>query len=151
MSARASIEESLRCSRRFRLHSRTREAVAARARHEGEADGSRWKDVLLLSIFVAATAVLTLCNGYATTARSHPTDDNLSEKFLSRESDFQSLLQILESDRIRLRSLGAESYEFADFVRIGAGTARLADCEVLLAKIGAANFRYFPRSGNLIV
>jgi hypothetical protein len=122
----AIIEESLRRSRRFTLTSHARELLAA-------------------------TLVLCLCDGYAAATRGDPTDSELTVRFLSHESDFQSLLQILESDRSRLLSLGAESYEFADFVRAGAGTSHLVDYRGLLEKIGAANFRYFPRSGNLIL
>jgi hypothetical protein len=107
--------------------------------------------VLLLSLLVALPVGLTLCAGYAATVRSHPTDDELIGRFFSHESDFQSLVQILESERGRLLSLGAESYEFTDFAPTAAGTAHLADYKVLLAKIGSASFRYFPRSGNLIL
>jgi hypothetical protein len=131
----ASIEESLRCSRRLTVTSHAREMLAA----------------LLLSFLVAAALVLSLCDGYAAATRGDPTDSDLTVRFLSHESDFQSLLQVLESDRGRLLSLGAESYELSDFVRTGTGTSHLADYKGLLAKIGATNFRYFPRSGKLIL
>ena len=146
-----SIGESPCSARRFTLGSRARGVVAARAVEEGGANRSPWGDVLLLSLLVAVPVALTLCAGYAATARSHPTDDELTVRFFSHESDFQSLVQILQSDRDRLLSLGAESYEFTDFVPTRAGTAHLEDYKVLLAKIGSTNFRYFPRSGNLIL
>jgi hypothetical protein len=102
-----------------------------------------------LLIRVGGILTIVLSSGYAETARSHPTDDELTARFFAHESEFESLVQLLDSDRGRLLSLGAESYEFTDFVPTGAGTAHFADYEALLAKIGSANFRYFPRSGNL--
>ena len=151
MSTPESIEESPCNARRFTPSFRADEVVAARAAEEGGANRSAWADVLLLSLLVAVPVALTLCAGYAATARSRPSDDELTVRFFSHESDFQSLVQILESDRGRLLSLGAESYEFTDFVPTSDGTTHLADYKVLLAKIGSANFRYFPRSGNLIL
>jgi hypothetical protein len=151
MSTPESIGESPCNARRFTPSSRAREVVAARALEEGGANRSPRADILLLSLLVAVPVILTLCAGYAATARSHPTDDELTVRFFSHESDFQSLVQILESDRGKLLSLGAESYEFTDFVPTGAGTAHLADYKDLLARIGSTNFRYFPRSANLIL
>ena len=130
-----SIGESPCSARRFTLGSRARGVVAARAVEEGGANRSPWGDVLLLSLLVAVPVALTLCAGYAATARSHPTDDELTVRFFSHESDFQSLVQILQSDRDRLLSLGAESYEFTDFVPTRAGTAHLEDYKVLLARL----------------
>jgi hypothetical protein len=115
------------------------------------ADRSSWGDVLLLSLFVAVPAALVLLAGYAAAARSHPTDEELTARFLAHESNFQALAQILDSDRGRLLSLGVESFEFADFAPAGAGSAHIADYKGLLARIGATDFRYFPRSGNLIL
>jgi len=94
---------------------------------------------------------VVLLAGYASPARNLPTDEELTERFSSQESDFQSLVQVLDTDRGRLLSLGAESYEFTDLVAAGAGTPHLNDYKEILAKIGSANFRYFPRSGNLIL
>jgi hypothetical protein len=151
MSTRESIGESPCRSRRFTPSSRAREVGAASTVDEVGANRFPWADVLLLSLLVAVPVALTLFAGYAATTRSHPTDDELIVRFFSHESDFQSLVQILESDRGRPLSRGAESYEFTDFVPTGAGAAHLADYKVLLARIGSTNFRYFPRSGNLIL
>ena len=106
---------------------------------------------MLLSLLVALSAALALYSGYSVSARSHPTDDDLIVKFLSNESDFQSLVHILEADRGSLLSLGGESYEFTDHLPTGAAAVHWADYKALLARIGLTNFRYFPRSGNLIL
>jgi hypothetical protein len=106
-----------------------------------------WSDVLVLSLFVAVPLVLVLLAGLAAARGSHPTDEELTARFLSHESDFAALTHRLDSDRGRLPP-GTESADLADFVQAGAGRG---DYEVLLARVGATNFRYFPRSGNLIV
>ncbi len=128
-----------------------REVTVVRTIGQRGENRSSWGDVLLLSLFVVVPAALILLAVYAAAARSHPTDEELSTRFLSHQSDFQALAQLLESNRGRLLSLGAESLEFADFVPAGASTAQMGDYKVLLARIGAKNFRYFPRSGNLIL
>lgn len=133
------------------MSSGAREVTVARTIRQCGANRSSWGDVLLLSLFLAVPTALILLAGYAAAARSHPTDEELTTRFLSRESDFRALAQMLESDRGRLLSLGAESIEFADLVRAGAGTVHVGDYQILLARIGAANFRYFPRSGNLVL
>jgi hypothetical protein len=106
---------------------------------------------LLLSLVVAVPAALILLAGYGAAALSHPTDEEMIARFLLHESDFRALAQMLVSDRGRLLSLGAESIEFADLEPAGARTTQMDDYKVLLAKIGATNFRYFPRSGNLFL
>jgi len=106
---------------------------------------------LLFSLLIAVPIALTLYAGYAAIVRSRSIDGELIVRFFSHQSDFQSLVQILESERGRLLSLGGESYELTNFLATGAAPAHLAEYKVLLAKIGSTNFRYFPRSGNLIL
>jgi hypothetical protein len=106
--------------------------------------------VLVLSLFCVVPLVLVLIAGRTAIRGGYPTDEELSARFLSREADFQALVYMLDSDRGRLPP-GTESVDLADFVRAGAGRARIGDYEALLTRIGATNFRYFPGSGNLIV
>jgi hypothetical protein len=106
--------------------------------------------VLVLSLFVAVPLVLVLIAGHAAARASHPTDDELTARFLSHEADFEALTHMLDSDRGRLPSAN-ESADLADFVQAGTDRVRIDRYAVLLAGIGATNFRYFPRSGNLIV
>ncbi|MDB6100086.1 MAG: hypothetical protein JWO52_85 [Gammaproteobacteria bacterium] len=103
--------------------------------------------MLVLSLFVAVPLVLVLLAGLAAARGGHPTDEELTTRFLSHESGFAALINRLDSDRGRL-SPGTESADLADVVQAGAGRV---DYEVLLARIGATGFHYFPRSGNLIV
>jgi hypothetical protein len=106
--------------------------------------------VLVLSLFVVVPLALVLFAAHAAARGSHPTDEELTARFLSREPDFQALVYMLESDRGRLPP-GTESADLADFAQAGAGRPRLRDYEVLLGRIGATSFRYLPRSGDLIV
>ena len=109
-----------------------------------------WIDVLVLSLFVAVPLVLVLIAGHTAIRGGHPTDEELTARFLSRESDFQALVHRLDSDRGRLPP-GTESVDLADLVQAGADAARMGDYEGLLRRIGATDFRYFPASGNLTV
>jgi hypothetical protein len=106
--------------------------------------------VFMLSLFVAVPVALGLLAAYAAARDSHPTDEELTARFLAHESDFQTLAQMLDSDRRRLL-LRAEPIDLADLVAAGASTANIGNYESLLARIGAKNFNYFPRSGNLVL
>jgi len=101
-------------------------------------------------MFMAVPAALILLAAYAAARASYTSDEELTARFLSRESDFQALVHRLDSDRGRLPP-GTESVDLADLVQVGADRARVGDYEALLTRIGATNFRYFPASGNLIV
>ena len=102
----------------------------------------------MLSALLTVSAVLTLLASYAATRASQPTDEELTARFLSHQSDFLALTSMLASDCGRLPP-EAESCEPADLVPTGAGGARMSDYQALLARIGATNFRYYPRSGIL--
>jgi hypothetical protein len=106
--------------------------------------------VLVLTLFVAVPLVLVLLAGHAASRASYPSDDDLTARFLSHEADFNALTHMLDSDHGRLPP-AAESADLADFVQAGIDAARIGRYEALLARIGATNFRYCPRSGNLIV
>lgn len=112
---------------------------------------SSWVDVLLLSLAVAVPPAFIFLAAYGTATLSHPSDEELITRFLLHKSDFQALAHMLESDRERLASLGAESFEFPELVQAGADTAQKDAYKVLLARIGATNFRYWPQSGNLFL
>ena len=109
---------------------------------------SSWTQVLVLSLFVVVPAVIMALSGYSAARGSHPTDDELTARFLSHEADFQALVQMLESDRRRL-SLADGPFDLAELV--AAGAARNDDYQALLAEIDATNIRYFPRSGNIVL
>jgi hypothetical protein len=93
---------------------------------------------------------LVLLTAYAVARGSHPTDEELTARFLSHESDFQALVRMLDSDRNRL-TLKAEPFDLPDLVAAGESAVRIQNYEALLAKIDARNFRYFPRSGNIVL
>jgi hypothetical protein len=112
------------------------------------AHGWSWTAVFALSLFIAVPAILILLAAHSVDRRSHPTDEELTASFLAHESEFQTLTLMLDADRRKL-PLGAGPFDLADLA--AAGMARLDDYRTLLKKINAGNFRYFPRSGNLIV
>jgi hypothetical protein len=101
-------------------------------------------------MFMAVPAALILLAAHAAARASYTSDEELTARFLSHESDFQSLVQSLDSDCRRMPP-GAESCELGDLAPAGTDTARVEDYRRLLAKISATNFRYFPESGDLIL
>ncbi len=128
----------------------TREVSVIRTVGRQSSGRSSWSGLLVLSMFVAVPAVLVVLAGYASARASHPTDDELTARFLSHEADFQLLAQSLDSDCRRVPS-GASSCELADLVTAGVGVAGVDGYKLLLKRIGATSFRYLPRSGNLIL
>jgi hypothetical protein len=128
----------------------TREVTLVPTTGKPVTNRASWSDVLVLSLFVVAPLVLVLLAGHTAARGSHPTDEELTARFLSHESDFEALAHVLDSDRGRLPP-GTESADLADFVHAGADSARMGQYKALLARIGATNFRYWPRSGNLSV
>ena len=89
------------------------------------AAGSAWPAVFLLSLLVVAPAILVVLAGYSVSQGSHPTDEELTVRFLSHEADFQTLAKMLDSDRGRLPR-GTGPFELTDLVAAGASTARIA-------------------------
>jgi hypothetical protein len=112
------------------------------------ANRSSWTQVLVLSLFAAVPAVIIALSGYSAARGSHPTDDELTARFLSHEADFHALVQMLDSDR-GILPLADGPFGLAELV--AAGAARKGDYATLLAKIDATNIRYFPRSGNVVL
>jgi hypothetical protein len=109
---------------------------------------SRSTEILMLSLLVAVPAAIVALSGYSAARGGNPPDDDLTVRFLSHQADFEALPQMLDSDRARL-PLADGPFDLADLM--AAGAARNHDYRALLAKIEAANIRYFPRSGNIVL
>lgn len=126
----------------------TREVSAVRRVRLPVANRSSWTQVLVLILFAAVPAAIIALSCYSAARSSHPTDEELTARFLSHEADFQALLQMLDSDHRRM-PLPDEPFDLPDLV--AAGVARRSDYEVLLARIGATNVRCYPQSGNVVL
>jgi hypothetical protein len=126
----------------------TREMTAGHRLRLPIANRSSWTQVLVLSLLVAVPAALIALSGYSAARAGHPTDEELTARFLSREADFQALLHMLDSDGKRL-PLTDGPFDLADLVAAGAG--HKGDYKAILARIDATNVRYFPRSGNVVL
>jgi hypothetical protein len=126
----------------------TRGVTVAHRSRQPLASRSSWTQVLAVSLLVAVPAAIVVLSGDSAARRSHPTDEELTAKFLSHEADFQALVQMLDYDRNKLPRTDAP-IELADLE--AADAARKGDYRVLLAKIDANNLRYFPRSGNVVL
>jgi hypothetical protein len=126
----------------------TRGVTVAHRSRRPLANRSSWSDVLLLSLLVAVPAAIVALSGYSSARAGNPSDYDLTARFLSHQADFEALPQMLDSDRASLPLAGGP-FDLADLMK--AGAARSHDYRTLLAKIGAANVRYFPRSGNIVL
>ena len=130
------------------MSSTTRGVTVAQRSRRLLANRSSWTEVLALSLFIAVPAAIIALSGYSTARGGNPADDDLTARFLSHQADFETLPQMLDSDRARL-PLADGPFDLADLM--AAGAARNHDYRGLLAKIEAANIRYFPRSGNIVL
>jgi hypothetical protein len=126
----------------------TRAVIVAHRSRRPLANRSSWTPVLVLSLLVAVPALIMALSGYSAARGSNPSDDDLTARFLSHQVDFEALPQMLDSDRARL-PLADGPFDLVDLM--AAGAARNHDYRPLLAKIEAANIRYFPRSGNIVL
>jgi hypothetical protein len=102
----------------------------------------------MLSLFVAVPAAIVALSGYSTARGGNPSDDDLTARFLSHQADFEMLPPMLDSDRASLPQTDGP-FDLSDLMT--AGAARNHDYRGLLAKIEAANIRYFPLSGNIVL
>jgi hypothetical protein len=126
----------------------TREVNVVNRLRRPVANRPSWTQVLVLSLFVIVPAAIVALSGYSAARGDHPTDEELTARFLSHEADFQALIHMLDSDRRRLL-LADGPLNLAELE--AAGATRAGDYRVLLAKFDATNVRYFPRSGNVVV
>jgi hypothetical protein len=130
------------------MTSTTRGVTVAHRARRPLANRSSWTEVLVLSLFVAAPATFVAFSGYSAARGGTPSDDDLTARFLSHQTDFEALPPILDTDRARLPQADGP-FDLADLM--AAGAVHNHDYRALLAKIGAANIRYFPRSGNIVL
>jgi hypothetical protein len=112
------------------------------------ANRSSWTEVLSLSLFIALPAGVVALSGYSAARGGSRSDDDLTVRFLSHQADFEALPQMLDSDRASLPQADGP-FDLADLM--AAGAARNHDYRALLANIEAANIRYFPRSGDIVL
>jgi hypothetical protein len=110
-----------------------------------------WVAVLvLIALFLVALA-LTLVAGYSVNRRNQPSDEELTANFLSHESKFDELVEMLDSDRRSLRLGARESIDLAELSAVLVSAARRDAYKGLLQQISVADLRYFPGSGKVIL
>ena len=119
------------------------------ARHRTP-DRLSWTAAFVLSVLLIVPVALVVLVAHTANRISDPSDEELIATFLSHEADFQELAQMLDSERGRL-SLAGEAVELTDLGTAGASATRIVNYENLLRKIDVKNFRYLPRSGDIIL
>jgi hypothetical protein len=113
-------------------------------------DRSSWTAAFVLGALLIVPVALVLLAAHTAHRLSHPSEEELMATFLSHEGDFLELAQMLDSDHKRL-SLAGEAVELSDLGTAGASATRIGHYESLLGSIDVKSFRYFPRSGNIIL
>jgi len=121
-----------------------------RSGHEGTLTRARIAAICVSASLVLVPLALVVLAGYSASRASSPTDQELTARFVAHESDFRALLQMVEGERGKL-PLGDEVVDLDALAAAGTDAARLAAYDSLLRKMGATNFQYLPRSGNLTV
>jgi hypothetical protein len=104
----------------------------------------------MLSALLIVPVALVLMAAHTANRLSHPSEEELTATFLAREADFLELAQMLDSDDGRL-SLAGEAVELSDLGTAGASATRIRHYQSVLRRIDVKSFRYFPRSGNIIL
>jgi hypothetical protein len=97
------------------------------------------------------SATLAVLATYEVDIRNRPSDEELTANFLSHETTFNELVQMLDADRRTLASEGETPIDFAALSRPDADTARAETYSGLLRQISVADLRYSPDSGTLIL
>ena len=126
----------------------THDSAVVRSVREPDANAWPLRDIFVLTLMAAVPAAFAVLAFYAADRCSQPTDDELTERFISHESDFEALAPLLDSDCRRLPP-EAKSCELTDLEASGLGAGRVADYRLRLARIGATSFSYEPGPGNL--
>jgi len=101
-----------------------------------------------LMLASSALAVLATCE---VDPGNRPGDAELTANFLSHETTFNELVQMLDGDRRTLALEGETPIDVAALSRLGASAARAQTYSGLLRQISVADLRYFPDSGKLIL
>ena len=107
--------------------------------------------VFVLIISFLAPAALTTVATHAINQRNQPSDEQLSENLLAHETQFNELVEMLDSDCRSLTTAAGESIDLAGLSAVVTSAARRDIYERLLRQISVADLRYFPSSGRLIL
>jgi hypothetical protein len=97
------------------------------------------------------SSTLAVLGTHEVDLRNRPSDEELAANFLSHETAFNELVQMLDADRRTLADEGDTPIDFAALSRPDADTARAETYSRLLRQISVADLRYFPDSGKLIL
>jgi hypothetical protein len=105
--------------------------------------------VLITSIL--APAALTTVATHVINQRNQPSDEQLSENLLTHETQFNELVEMLDSDCRSLRPAAGDYIDLAGLSAVVTSAARKDIYKRLLRQISVADLRYFPGSGRLIL
>jgi hypothetical protein len=126
------------------------EATVHQPESERTLHRSSWTAAFVLSALLSVPLALVVLAARTDDRMSHPSDQELIESFLSHETDFHELTRMLDSDHEAL-SLAGPVVELTNLRTVAVNAARIDHYESLLSEMGVKNFRYFPRSGTLIL
>lgn len=105
---------------------------------------------VLCGVIALAFGLLTLC-AFDANRGNQPTDEKLETNFLSHESEFDALVQMLAADHPSLTAKGASAVDLRTMAGLDTSGVRLEMYRRLLEQISVADLRYFPGSGKIIL
>ena len=117
----------------------------------GTCDKGSWAEIWALIALLLASSTLAVLATHEIDLRSRPSDEELTANFLSHETAFNELVQMLDADRRTLAAEGETPIDLAALSRPDASAARAETYSGLLQQISVADLRYFPDSGKLIL
>jgi len=110
-----------------------------------------WVPVLVSIALFLVPLALAMFADYSINRRNQPSDEELTENFLSHEAQFDELLEMLDSDRRSVPLEGGESIDLSGLSAVLASAARTDLYKGLLRQIRVADLRYFPGSGKVVL
>ena len=110
-----------------------------------------WVAVLVLITLFLLPAASTIVATQTIGQRNQPSDAELMENFLTHETKFNELVQMLDSDCRSLPPGAGESIDLAGLSAVVTSPARMDTYRRLLRQIFVTDLHYFPGSGKLIL
>ncbi|MGH8316699.1 MAG: hypothetical protein ACREUL_01815 [Steroidobacteraceae bacterium] len=88
---------------------------------------------------------------YMSSEGNRPSDDELTENFLSHEGQFDEVVEMLTADRRTLRLESDKVIDLKSLSILLPSAARMDVYRGLLQQISVADLRYFPGTGKVIL
>lgn len=114
-------------------------------------DRALWPAIGVLIVLLLIPMALAAVANYMSGGRSRPGDEELTANFLSHEAQFDEVAEMLTSDGRSLRLRSGNAVDLKSLSVLLPRASRMQAYRRLLQQISAADFRYFPGTGKVIL